>query len=261
VVQTEAALGGILIKLGELDAARAMLAGSLARLRRTYGDLHPNVASTLQNLAVVAQLEKDWPAAETSGRQALEVARTVLPPGDAGILQIHRSLALSLRHQKRIADARAELEAARAEFTRSGTPDPLEVARTDLTLCDLEQNAGAGRSSSRTVEVCRRAADGVTLALGADHPLRATALAHLALSREEQAPGEALDLYSEALRILAAHPEHAPGARPEFLAGVARAALAAGRPGEALVWFEKMPEAARKVPELEARLKKARRRR
>ncbi|HEU5059924.1 MAG TPA: protein kinase, partial [Kofleriaceae bacterium] len=197
VVQTEAALGGILIKLGELAAARAMLAGSLARLRRTYGDLHPNVASTLQNLAVVAQLEKDWPAAEKSGRQALEVARKVLPPGDVGILQIHRSLALSLRHQKRIAGARAELEAARAEFTRSGAPDPLEVARTDLTLCDLEQNTGADRSSSRTVEVCRRAADGVTRALGADHPLRATALAHLALSREEQAPGEALDLYSE----------------------------------------------------------------
>jgi len=210
---------------------------------------------------VVAQLEKDWPTAEKVGRQALGAARAVLPPGDVTILQIHRSLAITLRAQKRFADARLELEASRAELTRSKTPDPLELARTDLTLCDLEQNAGPDASASRIIEVCRRAAAGVTEAVGADHPLRATALAHLALSLESSAPAEALATYSEALRILAAHPEHAPTVRHEFLAGVARAALAAGRPAEALAWFGKMPEAAAKLPELEARLKKARRRR
>ena len=261
VTQTEAALGGILIKLGELDAARTLLDGSLRQLRQTYGKLHPNVATTLQNLAVIAQLEKNYPEAEKAGRQALEVARAVLPPGDVTTLQIHRSLAISLRAQQRFADARVELEASRAELTRSKTPDPLELARTDLTLCDLEQNAGKDASASRVVEVCRRAAAGVTDAVGADHPLRATALAHLALSLEESAPAEALATYGEALRILAAHPEHAPGVRHQFLAGAARAALAAGRPADGLAWFEKMPEAAAKLPELEARLKKARRRR
>ena len=258
VVQGEAALGGILIKLGELDAARALLEGSLRSLRAAYGELHPVIATTLQNLAVIAQLEKDWSQAEMFGRQALQVARTVLAPGDGTTVGIHRSLAISLRAGGRLAEARAELEAARAELGRRPVPEALEVARIDLALCDLEQNAGGG---GRAVERCRRAADGVTAALGREHPLRATALAQLAHAVEESAPAEALALYREGLGILAAHPEQGAAFRHEFLAGLARAALAAGRPDEALAWFAKMPEAAAKVPELEARLRRARRRR
>jgi len=72
---------------------------------------------------------------------------------------------------------------------------------------------------------------------------------------------ESLALYGEALRVLALHPEHAAGFHHEFLAGLARAALAAHRPADALLWFERMPEAAAKLPELAAALKKARRRR
>jgi len=260
VVQTEAGLGGVLINLGDLAAARSLLEASLTSLRGDYGELHPVIASTLQNLAVVSQLEKRWKDAELLGRQALFVARAVLPPGDSRIIGMLRSLAISLRAQEQFAGARMELDAARAELARDADAQPLEVARMDLAICDLEQSAGPARAS-QVVPVCRQALDGVTRTLGADHPLRATALAQLARALEERAPAESLALYGEALRVLALHPEHAADFHHEFLAGLARAALAAHRPADALAWFDRMPEAAAKLPELEAALKKARRRR
>ena len=257
LARVDVALGGALVKLGDLEQGSAALERAVATVRQTVGPKHPIIANALNTLTIAAKLRKDAPRAERLAIESLELARELFPAGNGFIVTGHQNLADVRMLQGRMADARAELDAARAELTRAKVPDSAELARMDLKICNLAQ--ASERSSSEPV--CRRAADGVRAALGPDHPTTAIALAHLAYAIERDRPAEALELYQDGLRILSLHPEQLKSAIPEYLAGLGRAALAAHEPEVALVWFDRQRAAAGELKDLRAALERMRRRR
>jgi hypothetical protein len=210
-------------------------------------------------LTIVAKLRKDGPRAERLAIEALELARSLFPPGNSFIVSGHRNLSDVRVLQGRLADARAELDAAHAELMRAKVPDAVDLARLELTMCGLAQKGPSEVPASEAI--CRQAADAVRAALGPDHPTTAIARAHLAFAIEGDRPAEALALYSDGLRILSLHPEQLTSAIPDYLSGVGRAALAARKPAVALAWFDRHPGPARKLTELRVALERMRARR
>ncbi|HEY8145941.1 MAG TPA: serine/threonine-protein kinase [Kofleriaceae bacterium] len=260
LARIDVALAGALAKLNELDQATEVLQRAIATVRQAVGPRHPVIANALNTLTIIARIKKDAPRAERLALESLELARALFPPGNSFIVTGHQNLADVRLLQGRLADARAELAAARAELARAKVPDAAELARLDLRICSLAQQ-GPKDEVPRSEAACRKAADAVLAALGPDHPTTAIARAHLALAIEGNRPGEALELYSDGLRILSLHPEQLRPAIPQYLAGVGRAALAAHKPEVALTWFQRHPASATDLREMRTALERMRARR
>ena len=260
LARIDVALAGALTKLDELDQATEVLERAIATVRQAVGPRHPVIANALNTLTIIARIRKDAPRAERLALESLELARALFPPGSSFIVTGHQNLADVRLLQGRLADARAELAAARAELARAKVPDAAELARLDLRICSLAQQ-GPKEEVPRSEPVCRKAADAVLAALGPDHPTTAIARAHLALAIEGDRPAEALELYSDGLRILSLHPEQLRPAIPQYLAGVGRAALAAHEPEVALDWFQRHPASAMDLREMRTALERMRARR
>jgi tetratricopeptide (TPR) repeat protein len=260
LARIDVALGGALTKLNELDQATAVLERAIATTRQAVGPKHPIIANALNTLTIIAKIRKDAPRAERLAIESLELARALFPPGSSFIVSGHQNLSDVRLLQGRLADARTELAAARAELQRAKVPDAADLARMDLRICALAQK-GPKSELARAEPICRKSADAVLAALGPDHPTTAIARAHLALTIERDRPAEALELYSDGLRILSLHPEQLTAAIPEYLAGVGRTALAARRPEVALAWFQRHPALAADLREMRAALERIRSRR
>jgi eukaryotic-like serine/threonine-protein kinase len=260
LARIDVALGGALAKLNDLDRATVVLERAVDTVRAAVGPKHPIVANALNTLTIIAKLRKDAPRAERLAIEALELARSLFRPGNSFLVSGHRNLSDVRVLQGRLADARAELDAAHAELLRAKAPDAVDLARMELTMCGLAQKGPPGEVPA-SEPICRRAADAVRAALGPDHPTTAIARAHLAFAIEKKRPAEALELYSDGLRILSLHPEQLTAAIPDYLSGVGRAALAAGKPAVALAWFDRHPGPAGKLTELRVALERRRARR
>ena len=260
LARIDVALGGALAKLNDLDRATVVLERAVNTVRAAVGPKHPVVANALNTLTIIAKLRKDAPRAERLAIEALELARSLFRPGNGFIVGGHRNLSDVRVLQGRLADARAELDAAHAELMRAKAPDAVNLARLELTMCGLAQK-GPPREVRASEAICRQSARAVRAALGPDHPTTAIARAHLAFAIESDRPAEALALYSDGLRILSLHPEQLTTAIPDYLSGVGRAALAARKPAVALAWFDRHPGPAKKLTEMRVALERMRRRR
>ncbi len=260
LARIDVALGGALTKLNDLDRATVVLERAVETVRASVGPKHPIVANALNTLTIIAKIRKDAPRAERLAIEALELARSLFPPGNGLIVTGHRNLSDVRVLQGRLSDARAELDAAHAELMRAKVPDAVNLARLELTMCALAQK-GPPKQVRASEAICRKAADAVRASLGPDHPTTAISRAHLAFAIESDRPAEALELYSDGLRILSLHPEQLTAAIPDYLSGVGRAALAARKPAVALAWFDRHPAHAKKVTELRVALERMRRRR
>jgi tetratricopeptide (TPR) repeat protein len=210
------------------------------------------IAQAEHNLATLAGDRNDWASAERHARAAVAVNVAVRGPNHPDIAKNRINLAHMLREQKRFTEARAELDQARAILVRSLPPDHPSVVVFDVYVAQLEEAEGhrdqAVQTARRAVEASRRAKATSSLRF---------ALNELARMVARTAPRDALPVYDEVLRLNLEFKGRATHQDVELLEHFADVALEAHRPEAAIAWFDRMPEAAREIPDVRRRLDRA----
>ncbi|HEX3763602.1 MAG TPA: tetratricopeptide repeat-containing protein kinase family protein, partial [Kofleriaceae bacterium] len=251
----ESNLGAALLRLGQFDEATRELERAIAIIRRSVGEHHPVIAHAEQNLSDIAAQRKDWAASEQHGRAALASVLVVRGPDhlETGTIRVY--LARALREQHRYDEARGELDRARASLEHALPATHIDRIMLDLRYAQLAEAEGRWAEAER---LARQTVTGMR-AIAAPPIHLAFAIAELARMTAHRAPRAALALYDEALTMDTARKDRDESSDADSLAEFARVALAAGRPELALGWFDRLPAAAAKLPDLRGELERARR--
>jgi eukaryotic-like serine/threonine-protein kinase len=93
-------LGNVYLDLGEYQSAEAMHRSALKVRKDLYGEEHPDVARSQNDLAQVLYGEGNWAEAESMHRDALAVRRKVYGPEHPEVAESLNNLAESIRRQK-----------------------------------------------------------------------------------------------------------------------------------------------------------------
>jgi len=197
-------------RLGRLDEARGHADTALAIARAVHHPDHPDLTSTITNLAAVTRAAGDLPRATELYREALARYRAALGEEDPLVATALNNLAWALQQQGDLARAEPLLRRS-LELRRSlrGAEHP-SVATVENNLGLLLQERGRYREAETHL---RRALAIRRATRGADHPDVAQSLHNLAhLLAQAGHPAEADTLYRDALaiqeaRLGAAHPD------------------------------------------------------
>jgi tetratricopeptide (TPR) repeat protein len=124
-------LGSVLRDEQRLDEAQAVLREGLEMRRRLFGNEHPQVANSLNALAGVKVMEKDFAEAEKLYREAANLRRNLQPnhPETANLLTNLGLAMLYQRDEKKAAEAEAVLAEAQTimSATLSGPEDAWRI--------------------------------------------------------------------------------------------------------------------------------------
>ncbi|TMQ13420.1 MAG: serine/threonine protein kinase [Deltaproteobacteria bacterium] len=250
VATDESNLGAVLRELGRGDEAVDHLERAIAIVERALGAHHPVIAQAEHNLASIAEDRKDWPEAVRHARAAVEMNVAVRGAGHPDTARNRIQLAEMLRHAGRIAEARSELELARATLERVLPANHAEIVVLGIHFAQLAEAEG---HRDEAVQIARRAVER-TRAAKVPNTYFVFVISELARMTADDAPGEALPLYDEALRLHVAEQGHSLHDDIDLLQQLADAAVRAHRPGAALAWFDRMPEAAAQLASLRRQL-------
>jgi len=243
VAADELNLGAALTDLDRRDDAIAHLERAIAIVQGTLGARHPIIAHAEHNLGSLALDADDWRAADRHARAAIAMNVVVLGPDHRDVAKSRILLAAALSKQR-----------ARAILARALPATHPSNVTFDTYLAQLEADEGhwdlAVRAAREVVDAMRNAE--------VPSNVRAYSVAQLARMVAHSAPRDALPLYDEALRLYTAQDVRSRHDDIEMLRQVAGAALQAHRPAAALVWFDRMPEAALQLAALRGQLDRAR---
>lgn len=193
-------IGRTYANLGQLDASERLIRAALATRRAQLGPMHPDVAKSLSDLALVLQHRSDYTQAAASAREALALRRTLFgehsPEVAASLNQL--ALILSLHGEYHEAE-RAALEALALRERHFGMQSD-EVAEVSLNLSIILTNGkgdleGALQYGQRAFDIyAKRFGDGDLRTAQAANNIGAT---YWQLQRRE----EALAYYRKALSV------------------------------------------------------------
>jgi serine/threonine-protein kinase len=193
------ALGRVNEQLGRYGDAERMLRRALDLRRRQFGDNHPDVATSLNNLAVVIRQTGQRAEAMRLHREALAIQERALGPR-------HPEVALTLTRLGIVTTgdsvAAESLFRAARDIQRSalGAEDP-DIVNTNLLLVGVLRGRGANDEAEALLR------ENLTISqrrLGSQDPSTAASMTRLGsfLYRERKRPAEAETLYTRALAIL-----------------------------------------------------------
>lgn len=238
-------MGGIYARLGEYDTADAMLRRGLALRRELYGPRHPDVADSMQNLAVLAWMRGRHDRAERLLREVLDQRLEFRGPNSLEVAQVRNDLAAVLRQQGKLAESEALYRQAIAvRRAQLGDHHP-DVVSSRNNLAVLLGDLGRFDAAEA---LYRQVLDSRRKTLGPIHPQIANTLANLAeLLRGQQRFDEAETLVRKALAMRLAlyddtHPRVA--ATLSMLGGTLRGQ---GRYDEAETYYRKALKLRRKA--------------
>jgi len=203
-------IGRLHTLLGDYDQARPVLEEALAIRRRLYGETHADVATTLDNLALVASHKQDLPRAVALRRQALAVRRAVSGDEDPRTIDAVHSLAFALHS----ADQRSEADTLFDQWMAAVSRHPPEItgqraarltAFADL-LTERQQPARAESLYREALSIQRRVFG------NRHHVVASTLVAMAAVAKDNRLRlPEADSLLNEAIAIFrAAYPDGHP---------------------------------------------------
>ncbi|MBX7084482.1 MAG: tetratricopeptide repeat protein, partial [Nannocystaceae bacterium] len=225
-----------LLDAGRFDDARAAYERALALRERRLGSGHPQVASTLSNLGLVAERQGDTVAARQFHERAIAVARAGLGEDHPTMAELTNNLAVLDYSLGDIAQAKAGFERTLALVRRSGSRGHRAVARVlgNLALCATESGDPAAALPLLDEALALQLAS-----LGPDHPDVAMTLnnrgsAQRRLGRFEAAAAD----YGRALEIRTAVLGEQHGERAQTLDNLGLVALAQGDAAQALALHE-----------------------
>jgi serine/threonine protein kinase/Tfp pilus assembly protein PilF len=192
-------LGDVYESLGEYQKAEAMSREALAIRRKLLGNEHPDVADSLNNLALALHAQGRLAEAETMYREALAIQKRLWGDRHPSVPDALHNLADVLRAQGKLAEAETlhrEILAMRRKRLGNEHPD---VANSLNSLAGVLWNQGklaeAETAYREALAMNRRL-------LGNQHPNVATALRNLAgVLRAQGKLTEAESLHREALAL------------------------------------------------------------
>ncbi len=139
----EETIGRVYQNLGLYRSAEPLLVESLATRRRLYSADHPEVASSLNRLAVVRALSGDYEGAEPLFREAFAMRERLFGPEDPRSISSLNNLALSLHDLGDYAAAEPLYRRALALDRRHPDPDGAAAVNLGLLLIDRGDFAAA----------------------------------------------------------------------------------------------------------------------
>lgn len=198
-----------LYRAGRFSEALPLAEEALRLAEQRSGPQHPDVASRLNDLAILYRAMGRYAEAEPLYRRALEIRERALGPADTATAFSLNDLALFLREQGRYTEAEPlHLRAVRILERLLGPDHPhVAIVQENLASLYLEQGryAEAEPLYMRSIEIIRRS-------LGEEDPHVATALNNLATldeARGRYAEAEALYRQSLDIRERVLGPDHA----------------------------------------------------
>jgi len=213
---------------------------ALEIVEKALGPEHPDVAASLNNLALLYHRQGRYAEAEPLYRRALEIREKVLGPEHPGVATSLNNLAALYYSQGRYAEAEPLYRRAREILEKALGPEHPDVAASLNNLALLYDSQGRYAEAE---PLLRRAREIREKTLGLEHPNVATSLNNLAeLYRAQGRYAEAEPLYRRALEISekALGPEHPNVATS--LNNLAALYRAQGRYGEAEPLFRRALE-------------------
>lgn len=185
--------------LGQYTAAEKAFSNSLSLSRSMYGPQHPEVATSLNNLAFVLSRQGQYVAAEALYRETLAVNQKLLG-------KEHPAIAKSLNNLANVFFKQGRLAAAEAGFREALTIRQKLLGKEHLDVAESLNNLAvvlARQGQFSAAEALHREA--LTMhqkLLGKEHPLVAKSLSNLARVLENQGELEAAEVrYREALEL------------------------------------------------------------
>jgi tetratricopeptide (TPR) repeat protein len=253
----EVSLAMTVFQMGELDDAARYAQHAYDILKEDGIDSDRSAGKALMVLSWVARERKDWEAAVRHSQAAIAEMPRLHGTDNLELAFVRRELGLALGQLERYDEAIEQVSQCADVFRRVGPthPDTLEVA---LEVGELYEKAG------RYAEAERNDREAVKHARGPGKAPRGRlggALLELARMVAYRSPAEAVPIYDQGMRIVAKIPDIAVDQHVEALQEISKVALAAGQARWMLKWFDRLPKAAAKLPELRRRLVKAARRR
>jgi tetratricopeptide (TPR) repeat protein len=208
VARSATTVGNFLLDMGFYGSALPFAERSLSISERALGPDHVHLATSLNNLARLHQLQGDHEAALPLYERALRIDERSLGPDHPEVARILNNLGTLHQVQGDYAAARPLFERALDIRERFFGQEDLEVSQAINNLAALYQDQG---ELAQALPLFERALAIDERVLGADHPKVATGLNNLAgVCQEEGDYSRALPLYERALAILerALGPDH-----------------------------------------------------
>ncbi len=128
------ALGQLFLNLGRTEAAHTATAQGLMIRRRTFGNLHPDVAASLQHLGRLERVNGQYQHAELLNRQALAILRETTGTETAAYADALSDLAFLLPFLARVSEAEAAYREVLAIRRRTLKPEDPLLAETLIKL-------------------------------------------------------------------------------------------------------------------------------
>ncbi|HEV7667527.1 MAG TPA: serine/threonine-protein kinase [Thermoanaerobaculia bacterium] len=136
-------IGKVYQNLGLYRGAEPLLVESLATRRRLFPGDHPEVASSLNRLAVIHALAGDYAAAKPLFREALAMRERLFAEDDPKVIASLNNLALLLHDQGDYAAAEVLYRRGVDLDRRNGDPDGASVLNLALLLIDRGEHHAA----------------------------------------------------------------------------------------------------------------------
>jgi tetratricopeptide (TPR) repeat protein len=202
------AAGYYLHDRARLSDAEPLLQRALTISERVLGPEHPDVATSLNGLALLYRAKGRYAEAEPLYQRALAIFEKVLGPVHPHVAACINNLALLYHDQRRYREAEPLCQRALAIFEKAHGPDHPDVATVLNNLAELYRGEG---SYADAEPLHQRALAIREKSLGPDDPSVATSLNNLALVYQQQRKyDQAESLYRRALATneKALGPEH-----------------------------------------------------
>ncbi len=223
--------GSYLHKRGLYDEAEPLLYQALDIGKRSLGDDHPDVATRLNNLALLYKYQGRYSKAEPLFLQAIDSGKRSLGDDHPLVATYLNNLALLYKEQGRYSEAEPLYRQAIDSGKRSLGDDHPLVATYLNNLALLYQAQGR---YSKAEPLYRQAIDSGKRSLGNDHPDGATRINNLASLYQDQGRyGEAEPLFLQAIEIGKRSLGNDHPAVATYLNNLALLYKAQGRTGEA----------------------------
>jgi tetratricopeptide (TPR) repeat protein len=201
-------LGRFYVEQGDYAQAQRWFEQGLAVCQERLGEEHPDVASSLNNLAALYCSQGGYEQAEPLYKRALAIAEKVLGPEHPNLASSLNNLAGLYRNQGRYEQAEPLYQKALAIREKVLGPEHPNVASSLNNLAGLYRDLG---DYEQAEPLYQKALAIREKALGPEHPEVASSLNSLAVLYEEQGRDEKAEpLYRRALAIAekALGPEH-----------------------------------------------------
>jgi serine/threonine-protein kinase len=199
-------IGRLHLELGDFERARPLIDEALALRRRVYGENHPEVASSLEAMAALAERRGDVSVTLKLRRDAFALRRRVSGDKDPRTVDAMFDLAFALHQSGDIASGTALFD----EWIAAVAKQPEEVSATRARqLTSLGELLQYGREPARAEQAYRQALRIRRAVYGDRHPQVASSLIDLSLL-STHGP-EADSLGREAVMLLrASYPDGHP---------------------------------------------------